>query len=154
MTATQTPTIQIETSPPPAGRPVRPRRRRMFLAVGLAVFAVAAALIVWLLITSSPSQTGPITPISAAAQSQAAPVPGQADAGPNAGSVDTSGGYAQFCQNSPALCAAAAPKPLDPGYVSFCQNSPALCIAAAPKPLDPGYVSFCQNSPALCTKPN
>lgn len=127
MTATQTLRIQTETSPP-AGRQARPRRR-MLLAAVLAVFAAAVALTVWLLFTSSSSQPGPITPISAAAPPpQAVPAPGQANAGSNAGSVDASEGYAQFCENSPVLCGApvAAERPAT-GYVNFCQNSPSLC---------------------------
>ena len=157
MTATQTTTVPTETSPPPAGRPVPPRRR-ILLAAGLAVFA-AAALIGWLLITSSPGQTGPITPISApAASQQAAPAPGQANAGSNAGSLDTPGGYAQFCQNSPVLCSApaapVAPPPVNAAYLQFCQNNPTICAGVVPERPEDGYVQFCQNNPVLCTKPN
>jgi predicted transglutaminase-like cysteine proteinase len=154
MTATQTTTIPTESSPPPAGRPAPPRRR-ILLAAGLVVFA-AAALIVWLLVISSPSQTGPITPISAPeASQQAAPAPGQANAGSSVGSVDTPGGYAEFCQNSPVLCSApAAPAPANVAYLQFCQNSPTLCAGVVPKRPEAGYVQFCQNNPVLCTKPN
>jgi hypothetical protein len=158
MTATQTITIPTESSPQsPAGRPAPPRRRRL-LAAGLVVLvATVGALTVWLLTTSSPSQPGPITPVSAAApQQQAAPAPDQANAGSKAGSVDSSGGYAQFCQNSPVLCSAPAAQapPAAAGYVQFCQNSPTLCTAVVPERPAAGYVQFCQNSPVLCTKPN
>ncbi len=155
MTATQTPTIQTETSPPPAGRPAPPRRRRTLLAAALVVIAAAVALTVWLLTNGAPSQTGPITPISAPAPPQQA-APDQADAGTKVGSVDASGGYAQFCQGSPTLCGApAAPALPQAGYLQFCQGSPTLCGApSAPKPPNSGYVLFCENSPMLCTKPN
>jgi hypothetical protein len=127
MTATQTITLPTESSPPPAGRPAHPRRR-MLLAAGLVILAAAVALTVWLLTISSPSQPDPITPVSAAAPpQQAAPAPDQANAGSKTSSVDTSGGYAQFCQNSPTLCSAPAPAPGNAGYLQFCQNSPTLC---------------------------
>jgi hypothetical protein len=100
----------------------------MLLAAGLVVLAAVAALTVWLLTTNSPSQPGPITSISAAAPpQQAAPAPDQANAGSKAGSVDTSGGYAQFCQNSPTLCTVVTPERPTAGYVQFCQNNPVLC---------------------------
>ena len=116
MTATQTITVPTESSPPPAGRRGR-QRRRMLLAAGLVVLAAAIALIVWLLTTNSPSQPGPITPVSAAAPpQQAAPAPDQGNAGSKAGSVDSSGGYAQFCQNSPTLCSAPAARTAHTGH--------------------------------------
>jgi hypothetical protein len=100
----------------------------MLLAAGLVVLTAAVALTVWLLKTSSPNQPGPITSISAAAPpQQAAPAPDQANADSKASSVDTSGGYAQFCQNSPTLCTAGVPERPAAGYVQFCQNSPTLC---------------------------
>jgi hypothetical protein len=146
MTATQTITVPTESSPSPAGRPAPPRRRRL-LAAGLVVLVAAVvALTVWLLPTSSPSQPGPITPVSAAApQQQAAPAPDQANAGSGgyAPNVDNSGGYASNVDNSG-------------GYSQFCQNSPVLCSAPATQapPAAAGFLEFCQNSPALCTKPN
>ena len=125
MTATQTITVPTESSPPPAGRRGR-QRRRILLAAGLVVLAAAIALIVWLLTTNSPSQPGPITPVSAAAPpQQAAPAPDQGNAGSNAGSVDISGGYAQFCQNSPTLCIGpAAPTPANAAYLQAPPEQP------------------------------
>jgi hypothetical protein len=125
----------------------------MLLAAGLIVLAAAVALAVWLLTTSSPSQPGPITPISAAAPPQQA-APDQVNAGSEASSVDTPGGYAEFCQNSPVLCSAPAPTPANVAYLQFCQNSTTLCTAVVPERPAAGYVQFCQNSPVLCTKPN
>jgi hypothetical protein len=129
MTATETPTIQTQSSPPPTPPPT-PRRRRVLLAVGLALLA-AGALIAWLLTMSSETQTLPVTPASAAAPpQQAEPPAGQGSAGSNAGDVESSDSYAQFCQNSPALCSPAAPPAPNASYVQFCLSSPTLCTVA------------------------
>jgi hypothetical protein len=131
MTATETPTIQAESSPPPAAPPAARRRRRVLLGAGLAVLA-AIALIAWLLTMSSETQTRPVAPASAAVPPQQADRAGQASAGSNAGDVQSSDSYAQFCQNSPVLCSPAAPPVPNAGYVQFCLNSPALCTVAKP----------------------
>jgi hypothetical protein len=131
MTATETPTIQAESSPPPAAPPAARRRRRVLLGAGLAVLA-AIALIAWLLTMSSETQTRPVAPASAAVPPQQADPAGQASAGSNAGAVESSGAYVQFCQNSPVLCSPAAPPVPNAGYVQFCLNSPALCTVAKP----------------------
>ena len=131
MTATETPTIQTQSSPPTTPPPA-PRRRRALLAIGLALLA-AVALIAWLLTMSSETQTRPIAPASAAAPAQQAePEAGQANGGSNTGGFESSDSYAQFCQNSPVLCSpAAAPAP-NAGYVQFCVSSPTLCTVAKP----------------------
>ncbi|HTF39352.1 MAG TPA: hypothetical protein VK754_02025 [Propionibacteriaceae bacterium] len=132
MTATETPTIQTESSPPPAAPPAPRRRRRVLLGAGLAVLAVVA-LIAWLLAMSSETQTRPVAPASAVAPpQQAESAAGQASAGSNAGAVESSDSYAQFCQNSPVLCSPAPPPAPNAGYVQFCHNSPALCTVAKP----------------------
>lgn len=103
----------------------------MLLAAGFA-FLAAIALIAWLLTLSSETQTRPVTPASAAAPPQQAEPAGQASAGSNAGDVESSDSYAQFCQNSPVLCSPAAPPAPNAGYVQFCLNSPVLCTVARP----------------------
>jgi hypothetical protein len=131
MTATETPTIQTQSSPPPTP-PTAPRRRRVLLAAGLALLA-AVALIVWLLAMSSETQTRQVAPAPAAVPAQQAePAAGQANAGSNAGDVESSDSHAQFCQNSPVLCSPAAPPAPNAGYAQFCLNSPALCTVAKP----------------------
>jgi hypothetical protein len=118
MTATETPTIQTQSSPPPTPPPAPRRRRRVLLAIGL-VLVAAVALIAWLLTMSSETQTRPVTPASAAVPpQQAEPEAGQANAGSNAGDVGSSDPYAQFCQNSPALCSPVAPQPPTPATPS------------------------------------
>jgi hypothetical protein len=131
MTATETPAIQTESSPSPAPPPAPRRRRRVLLAIRL-VLVAAVALIGWLLTMSSETQTRPVTPASAAVPPKQADPAGQASAGSNAGDVESSDSYAQFCQNSPALCSPPAPPAPNAGYVQFCLNSPALCTVAKP----------------------
>ncbi|HTF41045.1 MAG TPA: hypothetical protein VK754_10675 [Propionibacteriaceae bacterium] len=103
MTATETPTIQTQSSPPPAPPTAPRRRRRLLLAGGLALLA-AVAVIAWLLTVSSETQTRAVAPASAE--------------------------HAQFCQNSPVLCSPAAPPAPNAGYVQFCLSSPTLCSVA------------------------
>jgi hypothetical protein len=132
MTATEVPTIQTESSPPYAPSPAPRRRRRVLLGAVLAVLA-AVALIAWLLAMSSETQTRPVAPASAVAPpQQAESAAAQASAGSNAGAVESSGAYVQFCQNSPVLCSPAPPPAPNAGYVQFCHNSPALCTVAKP----------------------
>jgi hypothetical protein len=57
---------------------------------------------------------------------QTAPAPGEGGAASNADSVARPAGYAQFCQNSPALCVPPTSKSPN-GDIQFCQNSPVLC---------------------------
>ena len=132
MTATEVPTIQTESSPPYAPSPAPRRRRRVLLGATLAVLA-AVPLIAWLLAMSSETQTRPVAPASAVAPpQQAESAAAQASAGSNAGAVESSGAYVQFCQNSPVLCSPAPPPAPNAGYVQFCHNSPALCTVAKP----------------------
>jgi hypothetical protein len=73
------------------------------------------------------TQSDPVTPISAAVlPQQTAPAPGEGGAASNADSVARPAGYAQFCQNSPALCVPPTSKSPN-GDIQFCQNSPVLC---------------------------
>jgi hypothetical protein len=127
MTATETTTTETPSSPPP----VPPRRGAVTAAAGLFVVA-AVTLTPWLLITGSQTDTGPVMPTSAAASPQAVPALGQASAGSNARSVAGPAAYVMFCQNSPALCAPAAPPLANTGYIQFCWNSPTLCITSKP----------------------
>jgi hypothetical protein len=132
MTATEVPTIQTESSPPPAPPPAPRRRWRVLLVAGLALLA-AVALIAWLLTVNSETQTRPVAPTSAAAPpQQAEPAAGQPNAGSNAGDIESSDSYAQFCQNSPVLCSPAVPPAPNAGYAQFCLNSATLCTAAKP----------------------
>ena len=131
MTATETTTTETPSSPPP----VRPRRGAVTAAAGLFVVA-AVTLTPWLLITGSQTETGPVMPTAAAASpQQAAPALGQASAGSNARSVAGPAAYVMFCQNSPGLCAPAAPTLAtlaNTGYIQFCWNSPTLCTTSKP----------------------
>jgi hypothetical protein len=65
--------------------------------------------------------------LAAASPQQAAPALGQASADSNARRVDSPRAYVMFCQNSPVLCAPAAPTLANTGYLQFCWNSPTLC---------------------------
>jgi hypothetical protein len=134
MTATET-TLppQIQSSPPPAPPPAARPRRRLVLAAALVVLAVVA-LALWLLTTSSQTESRQVTqPVAGAPQQQPPWAPGDVNAVPNPGSLDSSAaGYAQFCQNSASLCSLSGPVPPKSDYGMFCQNSPALCVAVKP----------------------
>lgn len=105
----------------------RPLRPRMLAAAAVTAFA-AAALTLWLLSTSSQTETGPVISTSPAASlQQAAPALGQTTAASNAASIGGPTAYVMFCQNSPSLCAPHTPL-ADIGYLRFCWNSPTLCI--------------------------
>jgi hypothetical protein len=111
MTATETPSIETLSSPPP----VRPPRVGV-VAAGLIVFA-AAALAPSLLPTSSQTETSPMTPTLAAASPQHA-ASGHATGRSYAPNIEPSTAYAQFCQNSPSLCAPpVATTPASTGYL-------------------------------------
>jgi hypothetical protein len=103
------------------------------LAAAAGLIAVAAVGITpWLLPSGSRTETNSIEPTSAAAApQQLAPALGQANAG-RTGSIAGPAAYTMFCQNSPALCAPAAPILANTGYVQFCWNSPTLCITSKP----------------------
>ncbi len=131
MTATETPTIQAESSPPSAPSPAPRRRRRVLLGRGTCCprrhRAHRMAACDELRDPNAPSCARVGRSTTAASGSAA-----QASAGSNAGDVQSSDAYAQFCQNSPVLCSPAAPPAPNAGYVQFCHNSPALCTVAKP----------------------
>jgi hypothetical protein len=125
MTATETPSIETLSSPPP----VRPSSRGVATAAGLAAFA-AVALIPWLLTTSSETETSPITPTLAAASPQHA-ASGHASGRSYAPDIEPLTAYAQFCQNNLSLCAPPVATTLaSTGYLQFCWNSPTLCTTS------------------------